>query len=81
MRSFHPTNVLQAIEIARDDDEEFRLAPGQPQAQEVSFPPPSHTVGIIVASIPMEKEDHPKQEVKLDYGREQQEGTTNLLKL
>ncbi|MEX5523428.1 hypothetical protein, partial [Bacillus cereus] len=60
------------LEIARDVNEEFRLAPVQPLAQEVSFSLPSHTVGRTVASISVEKEDHPKQEMKLDYGREQQ---------
>lgn len=58
--------MLRAIDIARDVDEESPLAQGQPRAQDISFPPPSHTEGGIMASISEEEEDESKEDMKLD---------------
>lgn len=52
VRSFRPTEVLRAMEIARDVDEELRLARGQPPSQRVFFPPRFQHKGSVVISNP-----------------------------
>lgn len=49
--SFRRTEVVRVIEIARDVDEDFHLAEGQPLSQEISFPPCSQGTRGIMASI------------------------------
>lgn len=64
VRSVHTTNVLRAIEIVRDVDEELRLAQGPPLAHDVCYPS-RHTEGGMLAGIPVEEEENEPKEIKL----------------
>ena len=64
VRSFRPTQVVHAMEIARIVDEEIRFAEEQSLAPKASIPLRSNTDEGIMASILVDDDDAPKEEIK-----------------